>query len=410
MAEFSELVKNFDKIRDYMRDFYIYGFKTRKDFTKKSCRTYDNEKRRIESYLGNYIKWENFKGGKRVFISLDSSKISENPFYYAWKSKSFTSNDIMLHFYILDTLSTSFCLTADEITNNICKKSDICFDIQTVRIKANEYVKNGILTVCKTGKALHYSLSKQYISNISINPEALLNAIKYYQGTAPFGVVGSYLMSNENEKNSTFIFKHNYIVHTLEDKILYSILKAIKTKKRISFINQSIKTELILKYEGIPLKIFISSRTGRRYIAIYNESRKRFVNYRLDYIKSVEILNKCENYDLYISKFNNNLDKCWGVSFGNNSRGSILKMKLYIDEELESYIINRLKLEGMNGTIERLESNLYTYTKEVFDGNEVLPWIKSFIGRIVSFECSNKTIEQKLYRDINRMFNMYGVD
>jgi len=56
MAEFSELIKNFNKIRDFMRDFYIYGFKSRDDFSIKSARTYDNEKRRCESYLG-----ENFR-------------------------------------------------------------------------------------------------------------------------------------------------------------------------------------------------------------------------------------------------------------------------------------------------------------------------------------------------------------
>ena len=51
MATFNELIKNFDKIREYMRTFAIYGYKTREDFTHKSARTYDNERRRIQSYL-----------------------------------------------------------------------------------------------------------------------------------------------------------------------------------------------------------------------------------------------------------------------------------------------------------------------------------------------------------------------
>ena len=45
MAEFQELIKNFDRIRDYMRQFYVYGFKVRNDFSEKSSRTYDNERR-----------------------------------------------------------------------------------------------------------------------------------------------------------------------------------------------------------------------------------------------------------------------------------------------------------------------------------------------------------------------------
>ena len=104
MAEFSELIKKFDKIRDYMRDFYVYGFKSRTDFNKKSARTYDNEKRRIESYMGKYMKWDYSGGSKTSFISVDCANIPVNPLYAAWKSKSFTANDIMLHFYILDAL------------------------------------------------------------------------------------------------------------------------------------------------------------------------------------------------------------------------------------------------------------------------------------------------------------------
>ena len=50
MAEFQELIKNFDRIRDYMRQFYVYGFKVRNDFSEKSARTYDNERRRTSMW------------------------------------------------------------------------------------------------------------------------------------------------------------------------------------------------------------------------------------------------------------------------------------------------------------------------------------------------------------------------
>ena len=32
MSEFKELIKSFAKSREYIRDFFIYGFKTREDF------------------------------------------------------------------------------------------------------------------------------------------------------------------------------------------------------------------------------------------------------------------------------------------------------------------------------------------------------------------------------------------
>ena len=44
---YSELIKNLDTLRTYIRSFYIYGFKTRDQFFGKSPRTYDDEKRRL---------------------------------------------------------------------------------------------------------------------------------------------------------------------------------------------------------------------------------------------------------------------------------------------------------------------------------------------------------------------------
>ena len=51
MSDFQELIKNIDKCRDYVRDFFVYGFKSRSDFPGKSARTYDDERRRIVSWL-----------------------------------------------------------------------------------------------------------------------------------------------------------------------------------------------------------------------------------------------------------------------------------------------------------------------------------------------------------------------
>ena len=69
---FNELIKNFDNIRQLMRDFYVFGFKSRADFADKSARSYDNERRRIESWLCEYMYFRQNAGGKNCFISMDS--------------------------------------------------------------------------------------------------------------------------------------------------------------------------------------------------------------------------------------------------------------------------------------------------------------------------------------------------
>ena len=32
---YTECIKNFERIRDYVREFYVYGFKTREEYNKK---------------------------------------------------------------------------------------------------------------------------------------------------------------------------------------------------------------------------------------------------------------------------------------------------------------------------------------------------------------------------------------
>ena len=66
---YSELIKNFDRIREYMREFYVYGFKSREEYDAKSARSYDNERRRIESWLGDYMSFRQDSCGKNVFLS-----------------------------------------------------------------------------------------------------------------------------------------------------------------------------------------------------------------------------------------------------------------------------------------------------------------------------------------------------
>ncbi len=104
MSEFNELIKSFAKSREYVRDFFVYGFKTRDEFDGWSSRTYDNERRRLESWLAGYVRQEHTGKAKNIYLSIDSNLLDTNPLYRVWKAKSFTDNDIMLHFYILDLL------------------------------------------------------------------------------------------------------------------------------------------------------------------------------------------------------------------------------------------------------------------------------------------------------------------
>lgn len=370
MAEFQELIKNFDRIRDYMRQFYVYGFKVRGDYDVKSARTYDNEKRRIESWLSEYMVSEYTSKGKQVYINVDSRTIRQNPLYAAWKAKSFTGNDIMLHFFIPAQLyEKREGLSAGELGDRIAECYGVVFDSQTVRLKLKEYEEMGILGTVKKGKTLLYHL-KPGLKEDSFLP--LLTAVKFYQEGAPFGFIGSTILDRENSENDRFHFKHHFIVHTLEDGILFEILEAMREHRRIEFVNKSSRSGNESSMKGLPLKIFVSTRTGRRYICCYLENRRRFMNFRLDCISKVKMTSVCEDYAQWKAALQKNLGLCWGVSFGGTGRGEEISVKIYIDEEKESYILKRLYREGRGALVRKTGEHEYLYTGTFFDTNEML--------------------------------------
>ena len=113
-----ELIKNFGRIRDYMREFYLYGFKSRMEYTKKSARSYDDERRRVASWLGPYMDIRQNAKGKQVFISVDNRDIPHNPLYAAFRTKSFTDRDLFLHFALLDMLREEALSVREWLTFN----------------------------------------------------------------------------------------------------------------------------------------------------------------------------------------------------------------------------------------------------------------------------------------------------
>lgn len=410
MGGFSELIRNFDKIRDYMRDFYIYGFKTRSEFQHKSARSYDNEKRRIESYLGEYMQWSYGSNGKATVISLDSSEIRTNPLYAAWKSKSFTSNDILLHFYLLDQLQQESPLTVQELTERISQQSGIIFDAQTVRMKCVEYEQEGLFYREKRGKTVYYGLSELYFSHLVALAPGLMDGVKFFHEVGLFGEVGSFLLDQEGETNELFSFKHHYIVHTLEDGILLQLQKALQEGLLVRLKNVSEKTGKTSLTEGVPLKILISAATGRRYVCCYVPSRRRFSCFRLDQIKSVQLLEPYGESEVLKEKLKKNLEYIWGTSLGGRNRRDTLKMKLLIDEATEAYILRRIEREGRGGTLEKVGPNTFLYTRECFDAAEMLPWIKTFTGRILALESNNTEVVSRFHRDTAYLYEMYCGD
>ena len=431
---FQELIKNFDRLRDYMRDFFIYGYKTRSDHHGKSVRTYDNERRRIESYLGDYMCFRVQNSpeggrGKQVWLSMESGVLARNPLYQAYRCKSFTDNDIILHFFLMEILSSSpppqkEGWTAGALADELSKQYGLCFDVQTVRGKLKEYTdpEKGLcfLTSEKSGKNLCYRLNSEQEPLSRLLEEyrgdqGMEDFLAYFSETAPFGVIGSYIMDREGFSNPRIRFKHHFLAHTLDDNILLAAAEAIASGEMVEITNfgrrqmERGSTAQPIVCTGVPIAVLISVQTGRRYLVLYGDKRNKFHSFRLDYIRSIKRLGiSPPDLEDILRRSEECLNAAWGSAITWRPKRERLSMELFIDEKREKYILQRLRREGRGGTVEQVGPNRFRYTIVVSDTNELMEWVKTFTGRICKLEGDNPQVIRRFYSDMERMAKLYG--
>lgn len=406
---YSELIKNFQRVRDYMREFYIYGFKSRDEFNKKSARSYDDERRRLESWLGEYMGFRQTSEGKNIFISIDSRLSNHNPLYKGWKTKSFTDGDITLHFILFDILSSpEILMSLGEITAEVDRILSVfaeprCFDESTVRKKLKEYVSEGLITTEKKGKLLYYRRaadSKQYGTD----------CLDFFSEIAPCGVVGSYLLDKVDEHDKHFAFKHHYITSAIDSEIVFLLFQAMREKRNIIIetVNRH-KTQTAENFV-VPLRIFISVQSGRQYLLAYVPRYKRLTSYRIDHILAVKMMDECQAFDFWREKLKKAQSHMWGVSTQSTSGARMEYVEFTVTyRDDETHIHRRLEREKRCGTVERIDANTSRFSAEVFDASELVPWIRSFICRIVDIQFSNKELERQFKDDLKQMYLMYDL-
>ena len=129
--------------------------------------------------------------------------------------------------------------------------------------------------------------------------------------------------------------------------------------------------------------------------------------FRLDSIRTVKpgpVERNKEKYLGFCERFETHL---WGASGGEEPNLDHIEMTVRVDDD-EQFIIDRLERERRCGRIEAIDSHTYKYAADVYDAAEMLPWLRTFIGRVEKLECSDLWVTRRFYQDIEAMKQMYG--
>ena len=456
---YSELIKNFDNIRGYMRDFFLYGFKTREEYDRKSARSYDNERRRIQSYLGHLISFRQTPSGKNAFISLEGRRVTHNPLYQAFKAKSFTNKDITLHFILLDILadagvdfrkesgadsygdvpqaySLKDILRIMDTEYLTAFQNPISFDESTLRKKLKEYEELGIVVSEKSGRAVTYRLSENEICLAEYK-----EAIRFFTEESPLGVIGSYLedrmqldaekayptgrndengkcLSGRNDENGKCLsgrndcageyltFKNHYIMNAYDAEITELILQGIHEKRLLEITSFSRGDAGMKQQTVIPYKLYVSTQGGRNYLFCMDADNLRPYSLRVDYIQKGKAGEVCADYDRLLKVCERAGEHMWGVSCAKYRRYEHIEMDIYVGTD-EAFIVRRLEREKRCGTVSKVDEETYRFSADVLDAYEMMPWIRTFFGRIKAIRCDNEDVKNQIKIDMVKMLKQY---
>ncbi len=398
---YSELIKNFSRIRAYLRSFYVHGFRHRGEFTQKSARSYDNERRRVESWLGDYMSFGQDENGRRVFLSVDSRSVTSNPLYRAFRTRSFTDRDITLHFHILDILRGSEGLSITKMMDELAVRLSgfdqyDMPDESTVRKKLREYASLGLLAMGKRGRETIYTLSEDTVDISSWDAAAA-----FFSEASPLGVIGSFVQNRMPEKFEGFRFKHHYILNALDSEILYVLFSAIGERRLITFTTRR------QHVTALPLKVYIGTQTGRQYLLAWSPAGERFSFYRADLMDNVKT---GEAYAIPPDLEGRLADFCsrsWGVTGNNFTRLDHIEMTVLAGPD-ERHIIDRLEREKRCGRVEQLDDTHWRFTAEVYEPLEMLPWLRTFTGRVTDLQCTDQRVIRRFWKDFDELTRMYG--
>lgn len=412
MSSYNELIKNFERVRAYIRDFYLYGFKGREAFGKKSARTYDDERRRIEGLLGDHVGAVRSSAGKTVYLSIDSRSVRRNPIYKAWKAKSFTRGDITLHFILLDILSDprESCSLA-ELLRRIDEEylsafdAPMVFDESTVRKKLKEYAKAGVVVEQKAGRTMRYRRAE----GCDVRDGA--DAIAFFSEVAPCGVLGSFLLDGAGQMPETFCFKHHYLMSALDSEVLSTLFSAMHQKRMVTALNTPRGRAAERTIRVVPLCVFASVQNGRQHLLAATEGGA-IRSYRIDFLSEVKLGAVAPSFDAHRARLTDLRERMWGVNVAFTPKGKPKAERVTFDIRIgedEPYILDRLMRERRVGRVERVDAQTYRFTAEVCDTGEMIPWIRSFIGRITAMTLSKRTAEERFKNDLRAMYRMYGI-
>lgn len=401
MANQNRAISSFDIIRKLVRNLYLEGFNNylETEDLGKSSRAFINNLNSIRNFLDERFMSSktNTKKKSNPVISFDTREETENPLFALWKTSNSIVSNLSFDFAIMDILEDYpdginwFSLTSDSDSNkhdnllsNYVSKG---IDKKSVKVKLEKLADAGIIKFAENGKKIQKADTKNIKELLS--SKEVKQAIQFASETCPLGVIGSFILDNLKSLNSEPLntpihYKHHYIFNSIDYEIMYILLEAISNKNFVEIESERFGLRTI-----VPLKIFISTQTGRTYIIFWDTIKNHYFSENLELILSAKPTEICSDYNNFKNKLSEIEPHLWGVSFKPENTTELEHVRFVIEYptlEEKRYIPARIKREAIIGNVKELDDSHSEFNADLIDSNEIIPWLCSFFGRITAID------------------------
>ena len=401
MANQNRAISSFDIIRKLVRNLYLEGFNNYLETENlgKSSRAFTNNLNSIRNFLDERFitSKTNTKKKSNPVISFDTREETENPLFALWKTSNSIASNLSFDFAIMDILEDFpdginwFSLASDNYST---KHVDLLeqyvskgIDKKGIQVKLKKLAEAGVIEFSEDKKKIRKTDTKR-IKELLASRD-VKQAIQFASETCPLGVIGSFILdslSNVDSEpvNTPIHYKHHFVFNSIDYEIMYILLEAINEKCFVEIESERFGLRTI-----VPLKIFISTQTGRTYVVFWNKTSKTFFSENLESILAARKTDTCSEYDLYKRRLSEMECHMWGVSFKMEKTEELEHVRFVIEypsEEEKSYIPARIKREAVTGTVKEQDEFHSEFTADIIDSKEIIPWIRSFIGRVTELD------------------------
>lgn len=401
MADQNRAISNFEIIRKLVRNLYLEGFNNYLEIGNlgKSPRAFANNLNSIRNFLDERFMSSktNTREKTNPVITFDTRNESENPLFALWKTSNSIASNLSFDFAIMDILEDYpdginwFSLSSDSDSNKhdnlLNKYVTKGIDKKGVKIKLEKLATAGVIEFSEDKKKIRKTDTRRIKELLS--SKEVKQAIQFASETCPLGVIGSFILDSlkkvdEKSLNPPIHYKHHFVFSSIDYEIMYILLEGINEKCFVEIESERFGLRTIL-----PLKILISTQTGRTYILFWDKNEKKFFSENLELILAAKKNEQCSEYDLYRRKFTEIESSMWGVSINAEKVTDLEHVRFVIEypsEEEKRYIPARIKREAVTGTVKELDEYHSEFEADIIDSNEIIPWIRSFFGRITELD------------------------